>query len=150
VSSPPFPLLRMSVVPSTGVEAPRNFMAPNTCGELSCQAGTRNKHRPALLCPDLELRQGLVFPCSLALTYNDDLAPPPPCRASRRDDTAPSALLRRLGSYLSHLKMTFTFIAPLGFPPISQCKLVDCPDEPGSLGQSAFRCSVRPTTGQDA
>jgi hypothetical protein len=29
-------------------------------------------------------------------------------------------------------------------------KLVDCPDEPGSLGQSAFRCSVRLTTGQDA
>jgi hypothetical protein len=40
-SGPPFPLLPVSlvlVVLPAGAGAPRDFMAPLTCGELSCQA----------------------------------------------------------------------------------------------------------------
>jgi len=33
---------------------------------------------------------------------------------------------------------------------VGQCKLVDCPDELESLGQSAFLCSVRPANELDA
>jgi hypothetical protein len=50
-----------SAVLPADVGAPRNFMAPHTYDELSCQTGTLNMHRPRLLRPDLELRQGLTF-----------------------------------------------------------------------------------------
>jgi hypothetical protein len=49
-----------AVVLPAGVGAPRNFVAPHTCGELSCQAG-RCISIARLLCPDLELHQGLTF-----------------------------------------------------------------------------------------
>jgi hypothetical protein len=35
VFGPPFPLLTISVLLTTGAGAPRDFMAPSTCGGLS-------------------------------------------------------------------------------------------------------------------
>src|SRR4051812_44052821 len=58
----------MLVVLPAGAGAPRDFMAPSTCGGLFCQASP--EPASARLGPDLELRQGLTFhfyvPCLVA------------------------------------------------------------------------------------
>ena len=51
-SCPPFPLLPIAVllvVPSAGVGAPRDFMAPCTCDGLSCQASPETSIGPPAL-----------------------------------------------------------------------------------------------------
>jgi hypothetical protein len=51
VFGPPFPLLPISVVLvvlPAGVGAPRDFMAPSTCGGLCCRRAPK-PHRPAVL-----------------------------------------------------------------------------------------------------